>query len=92
MVVAVNRAPSSRFRRGEIYEELTRSLPPAPIEFLADDRRVTDAAWDGRLARTGPFTRAVARTRRELRRADAARSRIARSAVDGPGDALERAS
>jgi hypothetical protein len=61
MVIAVDRASPSRFRRGEIYEELTRSLPPFHVEFLADDRRVTEAAWDGSLARTGPFTRAVAR-------------------------------
>jgi hypothetical protein len=57
----MNRAPSSRFRRGELFEELTRSLPPVHVEFLADDRRVTDAVWDGRLARTGPFARAVDR-------------------------------
>ena len=61
MVVAVNRAPSSRFRRGEIYEELTRSLPPAPIEFLADDRRVTDAAWLGRTRAHGSRSRAPSR-------------------------------
>ena len=54
VVVAVNRAPSSRFRRGELYEELTRSLPPCLIEFIADDRRVTDAAWDGRLVANRP--------------------------------------
>jgi hypothetical protein len=61
VVVAVNRAPSARFRRGELYEELTRSLPPVHVEFLADDARVTEAAWDGGLARRGPFQRAVAR-------------------------------
>jgi MinD superfamily P-loop ATPase len=61
IVVAVNRAPMSRFRRGELFAEVTRSLPPLHVEFLADDRRVTDAVWDGRLARTGPFTRAVNR-------------------------------
>jgi MinD-like ATPase involved in chromosome partitioning or flagellar assembly len=90
IVVAVNRAPSSRFRRGEIYEELTRSLPPFLIEFVADDRRVTEAAWDGRFARTGPFTRAVARLGAAA--LAVARATDFRDEVDGVIEALERAS
>ncbi len=90
MIVAVNRAPSSRFRRGEIYEELTRSLPPAPIEFLADDRRVTDAAWLGGLARTGPFARAIARIAELV--AQMPRASADADPLEVPGDALERAS
>jgi MinD-like ATPase involved in chromosome partitioning or flagellar assembly len=61
MVIAVNRAPRARFQRGELYEELTRSLPPVDVVFAPDDRRVTEAMWDGRLAAKGPFTRAVDR-------------------------------
>jgi MinD-like ATPase involved in chromosome partitioning or flagellar assembly len=61
VLIAVNRVGKSRFRRGEIYEELTRSLPRVPVEFLGEDARVGDAAWDGTLVRTGPFTRAIAR-------------------------------
>ena len=57
LVVAVNRAPLARYRRGELFDELTRSLPPVHVAFLAEDRRVTDAMWDGRLVRPGPFTR-----------------------------------
>ena len=90
MIVAVNRAPSSRFRRGEIYEELTRSLPPAPIEFLADDRRVTDAVWLGGLAGTGPFARAIARVAELV--AQIPRGSADADPLEVPGDALERAS
>jgi hypothetical protein len=61
MIAVVNRAPATRFRRGEMYAEITRSLPALEVLFLADDRRVGDAAWDGRLANTGPFTRSVRR-------------------------------
>ena len=61
LVVAVNRAPLARYRRGELFDELTRSLPPVHVAFLAEDRRVTDATWDGRLVRPGPFTRGARR-------------------------------
>ena len=61
IVVAVNRAPAARFRRGELYHEIVRSLPSWEVVFVADDRRVTDAVWDGRLVAPGPFTRGVAR-------------------------------
>ena len=43
IVVAMNRAPAARFRRGELYDELARSLPSTPIVFLGDDARVADA-------------------------------------------------
>jgi MinD-like ATPase involved in chromosome partitioning or flagellar assembly len=59
LVVAVNRAPAARYRRGELYDELTRSLPPVEVVFLADDRRVTEAMWDGKLVRPGAFTRSA---------------------------------
>jgi hypothetical protein len=61
MAIAVNRAPGARFRRGEIYEEIARSIPACEIVFVAEDQRVTEAMWDGRFVRTGPFTRAVDR-------------------------------
>jgi MinD-like ATPase involved in chromosome partitioning or flagellar assembly len=61
LIVAVNRAAKSRFRRGELYGELTRSLPVADVEFVTDDGRVADAAWAGTPVPAGPFTRAVAR-------------------------------
>jgi MinD superfamily P-loop ATPase len=58
-LTAVNRAPTSRFRRGELYEEITRSAP-MDVVFVPDDRRVGDAAWNGTPVARGPFVRAVA--------------------------------
>ena len=78
LVVAVNRAPAGRFRRAELYEELMRSLPASDVVFLADDRRVADAAWDGNLARKGPFTRGVAAL------AEAVRACTARTSEETP--------
>jgi hypothetical protein len=59
LVVAVNRAPASRFRRGELFEELTRSLPAVGVAFVSEDRKVVQAAWDGTFVRAGAFTRGV---------------------------------
>lgn len=59
MIVAVNRAPGSRFRRGELFEEITRSLPPSEVVFVPDDGRVAGAVWDGAPVAKGPFARAV---------------------------------
>ena len=64
LLVVVNRAAKSRFRRGELFEELTRTVPAAGVVFAAEDARVTDAAWDGRLAPKGAFARAMG-TRRD---------------------------
>jgi hypothetical protein len=59
MIVAVNRAPSARFRRGELYEEITTSVPHADVVFVPSDGRVVDAAWNGSAVARGGFTRAV---------------------------------
>jgi MinD superfamily P-loop ATPase len=56
----VNRSPGTRFRRGEMFEELTTTVPVHDVAFLASDTRVTDAAWNGTVVKRGPFTRAVA--------------------------------
>lgn len=60
MRVVVNRAPVERYRRGELFEEIIRSLPWAEIVFVPYDRRVVVAAWDGTPVPRGRFTRAVA--------------------------------
>ena len=57
--VAFNRAPASRFKRGELEQELYRSFLPASCHLLPFDRRVEEAAWNGRLLPGGPFIRAV---------------------------------
>jgi len=59
LLVAVNRAPDARFRRGELYEEIVTSLPPVEIVFVPTDRRVGDAAWNGTTVARGAFTRSV---------------------------------
>ncbi len=66
LFVAANRAPDTRFRRGEIYEELTASLPLVDVTFVPTDRRVGDAAWNGTTVGSGPFTRAVAELARRV--------------------------
>ena len=66
VVVAVNRAPGARFRRGELYEEITKSLPLVDVVFVPADARVGDAAWNGTGVRRGPFTRAVGEIARRV--------------------------
>jgi MinD-like ATPase involved in chromosome partitioning or flagellar assembly len=60
VLVVVNRAPDGRFRRGELYEEITASLPLVDVAFVPTDRRVAEAAWNGTTVGRGGFTRAVA--------------------------------
>ncbi|MCZ7536557.1 MAG: hypothetical protein M5T61_12075 [Acidimicrobiia bacterium] len=66
MHVLVNRAPRDRFRRGEVFEEIYRTFPPASLSFTPSDRRVEAAAWAGCAVRRGPFTRAVGAAVSEL--------------------------
>ena len=77
-VVVVNRAPTTRFRRGEVFEEITTSLPLSDVVFVPPDRRVVDAAWNGTAVARGPFTRAVD----EVARRVLARSRRPRAVAD----------
>jgi MinD-like ATPase involved in chromosome partitioning or flagellar assembly len=60
IVAVVNRAPNERFRRGDLYDELARSLPVLDVVFVPDDRRVADAAWAAAPVLRGPFPRAIA--------------------------------
>ncbi|HEX2029355.1 MAG TPA: hypothetical protein VHF25_15295, partial [Nitriliruptorales bacterium] len=57
--LVVNHAPPSRFHRAELEEELLRTFAPASLSFLPFDRRVLDAAWDGRPVTAGGWARAV---------------------------------
>ncbi len=61
IVVAVNRAPSAAFRRGELYDEISSSIDVLEVAFVGGDSRVSDAAWDGRPVARGRFTRTVSR-------------------------------
>jgi MinD superfamily P-loop ATPase len=55
----VNRAPSARFRRGEVFEELTTTVPLHDVAFVPTDARVAEASWNGTTVARGGFTRAV---------------------------------
>jgi CO dehydrogenase nickel-insertion accessory protein CooC1 len=66
VIVVVNRAPSERFRRGELYAEISGSLPIVDVVFVPVDRRVGDAAWNGTATGRGPFTRAVDQVARHV--------------------------
>jgi MinD-like ATPase involved in chromosome partitioning or flagellar assembly len=57
----VNRAPRSRYRRGEILEEVSRAVRPASLGFLPQDPAVTAAAWAGEPLRGGRFARGAGR-------------------------------
>jgi hypothetical protein len=59
LFVVVNRAPTARFRRGEIFAEITSTVPVHDVTFVATDSRVVDAAWNGTTVGRGAFTRAV---------------------------------
>jgi CO dehydrogenase nickel-insertion accessory protein CooC1 len=67
IVVVVNRAPSSAFRRGELYDEITSSIGVVDVGFVPTDPRVTVAAWAGQPVARGRFTRALARTSEVVR-------------------------
>jgi hypothetical protein len=58
--VVVNQAPSSQFIRGEIGEELHRTLTPASLEFVGSEARVRKAAWQGEVVRGGRFAKRMA--------------------------------
>ena len=61
VLVLVNRAPRSRYRRAELAGEILRSFSPARIAFAPEDRSVPAAAWDGTTVGRGPFRRACDR-------------------------------
>jgi len=57
--LVVNKAPASRFVRGEVEAEILRNFTPASLHLLPLDPGVEKAAWRGELVAPGPFTRAV---------------------------------
>jgi MinD-like ATPase involved in chromosome partitioning or flagellar assembly len=58
--LVVSRAPTDRFRCGEIEEEIARTFPAVTVTFAPTDRRVERAGWEGDLVAAGPFTRSLA--------------------------------
>jgi MinD-like ATPase involved in chromosome partitioning or flagellar assembly len=61
LFVVVNRAPESRFRRGELYDEIRHTVGVADVVFVPHDRRVADAAWGGAVVGRSAFARALER-------------------------------
>lgn len=59
--VVINHRPTSRFRREEIIEEITRAFPEIPVGFLPVDPQVSSAAWAGHVVSVGPYYRAVSK-------------------------------
>ena len=55
----VNKAPASRFVRGEVEAEILRNFAPASLTVVPLDPAVEKAAWRGELVAPGSFTRAV---------------------------------
>jgi MinD-like ATPase involved in chromosome partitioning or flagellar assembly len=89
-VVAVNRVPRSRFRRGELVEELQQNLPTVDVVLVPHDARVSAGAWSGELVGRGPFTRAIEDVA-ELVHAAPRREFTEHAAVD-PRSILDKAS
>jgi len=59
MIVVANRAPAERFRRGEVFDEITHSAPVIDVVFVPFDTRVSDAAWRGAPVGRSAFARAL---------------------------------
>jgi MinD-like ATPase involved in chromosome partitioning or flagellar assembly len=73
--LAVNRAPSSRYRQAQIRTEILRTVAPASLTWIPHDRAVDAAAWDGAPVARGGFRSAVERLARAVCPAPARRRR-----------------
>ena len=60
LLVVLNRAPRDAFRRGELFEEVGRSIDAIDVVFLPYDQGVTHAAWAGTPIGRGHFAKAFA--------------------------------
>jgi MinD-like ATPase involved in chromosome partitioning or flagellar assembly len=64
--LALNRSPSGAFHRRELEREVYRSFIPTSLHVIPFDKRVEEAAWNGRLVPGGPFARAVSHLAEQL--------------------------
>jgi MinD-like ATPase involved in chromosome partitioning or flagellar assembly len=64
--LALNRSPSGAFYRRELEREVYRSFIPTSLHVIPFDKRVEEAAWNGRLAPGGPFAKAVSHLAEQL--------------------------
>ncbi|HEX6678317.1 MAG TPA: hypothetical protein VF486_25280 [Actinomycetes bacterium] len=83
--VALNRSPPGSFYRRELEREVYRSFIPTSLHVLPFDKRVEEAAWNGRLVPGGPFAKAVSHLAEQLPMAQqpAAKERRSRDKVRG---------
>jgi MinD-like ATPase involved in chromosome partitioning or flagellar assembly len=58
VIVVLNRAPRDAFRRGELFEEVARSIDAIDVVFLPYDGEVNRAAWAGTPVARSRFTKA----------------------------------
>lgn len=54
-----NMAPRAAFKLGELTQEITRTYAPFSLTVVPEDRRVTDAAWNGALVKSGTFVKGI---------------------------------
>jgi len=59
VLAVVNMTTKSSFQRSETLGELGRAFPTLPVVMLPFDRRLAEAAWDGVLASSSRYGRAV---------------------------------
>lgn len=83
--VALNRSPSGGFYRRELEREVYRSFIPTSLHVVPTDKRVEEAAWNGRLVPGGPFAKAVSHLADQLPTARRKPGRERRSRRSGGG-------
>ena len=59
LLVVINQTGPGGFRQSEVATEIRRSFPDSTILALPYDRKLADAAWDGRVIAGRGFRRAV---------------------------------
>jgi MinD-like ATPase involved in chromosome partitioning or flagellar assembly len=57
--VVLNRAPADKYRQAELTAEVYRTVSPASVTYVPNDRRVERAAWAGEPVGHGPFATAM---------------------------------
>jgi MinD-like ATPase involved in chromosome partitioning or flagellar assembly len=57
--IVFNKAPRSAFKLGELTQEITRTYAPFSLTVVPEDRRVSEAAWDGDLVKSGAFVKGI---------------------------------
>lgn len=64
LVAIANKVPGRPFHMAEVRNELATAWPELPVLALPFDAGLVDAAWDGRAASRGPFSKSITRAAR----------------------------